>query len=232
MTGRYKRLLAKIIGGLTLASPLRLPPQAKYYLVNKFRASTIATALFGFSLSLPLMGEWAALSYSTRFTSGSVESACRAAIAHHSALYLKNKPFSTCPVRDEFYSVDPDERYDTRKRCVAERIIGPCPSRPNVYKHKWHLSAYYQGNISNNGHGCNNTSNPINIPTGNKYYEVLESTKEDSLDTIKKRYRKLVKEYHYDSIASKDLPQEMVDFAEQKTKDLNEAYSIIKKARN
>jgi len=64
-----------------------------------------------------------------------------------------------------------------------------------------------------------------------KYYTVLESSKTDSFDVIKNRYRKLMKEYHYDSIASKDLPAEMVDFAEQKTKDLNEAYSIIKKAR-
>lgn len=64
-----------------------------------------------------------------------------------------------------------------------------------------------------------------------KYYKVLDSTKEDDFATIKSRYRKLMKEYHYDSIASKNLPQEMIDYAEQKTKDLNEAYSIIKKIK-
>ena len=65
-----------------------------------------------------------------------------------------------------------------------------------------------------------------------KYYEVLESKKTDSFDVIKANYRRLMKEYHYDSIASKDLPQEMVKFAEEKTKLINEAYSAIKSARN
>jgi len=65
----------------------------------------------------------------------------------------------------------------------------------------------------------------------NKYYEVLESKPTDSMDEIKKNYRRLIREYHYDSIASKDLPEDMLKFAKQKTQDLNEAYGIIKEAR-
>ncbi len=61
-----------------------------------------------------------------------------------------------------------------------------------------------------------------------KYYEVLESNPTDSFDVIKANYRRLVKEYHYDSIASKDLPEKMLRFAEEKTKEINEAYSAIK----
>lgn len=64
-----------------------------------------------------------------------------------------------------------------------------------------------------------------------KYYEELESKSSDDMATIKKNYRRLIKEYHYDSIASKDLPQEMVEFAKEKTQKLNEAYNIIKEAR-
>ena len=64
-----------------------------------------------------------------------------------------------------------------------------------------------------------------------KYYKVLECSKTDSFDVVKANYRRLMKEYHYDSIASKDLPQEMVAFAEEKTKAINEAYSAIKEAR-
>ncbi len=41
-----------------------------------------------------------------------------------------------------------------------------------------------------------------------------------------------MKEYHYDSIASKGLPEDMLKFAEEKTKNLNEAYSEIKKDRS
>ena len=65
----------------------------------------------------------------------------------------------------------------------------------------------------------------------NKYYEVLESKPTDSMDDIKKNYRRLIREYHYDSIASKDLPEDMLKFAEQKTQSLNEAYGAIKEAR-
>lgn len=64
-----------------------------------------------------------------------------------------------------------------------------------------------------------------------KYYEVLESSKTDSFDVIKINYRRLVKQYHYDSIASKNLPEDMVKFAEEKTQSINEAYAAIKEAR-
>ena len=61
-----------------------------------------------------------------------------------------------------------------------------------------------------------------------KHYEVLESRSSDSMDVIKKNYRRLVKEYHYDSIASKNLLEDMLKFAQKKTQDLNEAYNAIK----
>jgi len=65
-----------------------------------------------------------------------------------------------------------------------------------------------------------------------KYYEILESKPTDEFILVKKNYRRLIKEFHYDSIASKDLPEDMLKFAEQKTKDLNEAYSAIKSVKN
>jgi len=64
-----------------------------------------------------------------------------------------------------------------------------------------------------------------------KYYEELESKPTDDFSVIKKNYRRLIKEYHYDSIASKNLPEEMVKFAEKKTQDLNEAYAAIKEVK-
>ena len=62
-------------------------------------------------------------------------------------------------------------------------------------------------------------------------YKVLESKSSDSMDIIKKNYRKLVKQYHYDSIISKDLPEDMIKFAEEKSKMINTAYEKIKKSR-
>jgi len=70
------------------------------------------------------------------------------------------------------------------------------------------------------------------VTSTDKYYEVLESSREDSLEIIKKNYRRLIKEYHYDSIASKGLPENMLKFAEEKTKELNEAYDVVKKEKS
>ncbi|WP_024954575.1 DnaJ domain-containing protein [Sulfurospirillum arcachonense] len=86
----------------------------------------------------------------------------------------------------------------------------------------------YQSNFGGNQQSPNFAQPQSSL---SKYYEVLESKPTDSMDEIKKNYRRLVREYHYDSIASKDLPEDMLKFAEQKTKDLNEAYSAIKEAR-
>jgi hypothetical protein len=78
-----------------------------------------------------------------------------------------------------------------------------------------------------------NYSNPQDsFNATDRYYEILESSKNDSFDTIKKNYRRLIKEFHYDSIASKGLPKDMLDYAEEKTKELNEAYAFIKKLRS
>ena len=63
------------------------------------------------------------------------------------------------------------------------------------------------------------------------YYDILESKKTDDMSTIKKNYRRLIKQYHYDTLASQNLTDAELKAAEEKTQDLNEAYSAIKDAR-
>ena len=63
------------------------------------------------------------------------------------------------------------------------------------------------------------------------YYKELECSSSDDFSTIKKNYRRLMKEHHYDSLVSKGLPKEMLEFSEEKTKRLNEAYAAIKELR-
>jgi hypothetical protein len=65
----------------------------------------------------------------------------------------------------------------------------------------------------------------------NKYYTILESKETDSFDVIKANYRRLMKAYHYDSLASQNLSEEMLKLAEEKTQNINEAYAAIKQAR-
>ena len=94
-------------------------------------------------------------------------------------------------------------------------------------------------NASKNGYQYRHNSNfksEQTYTTGSidkmqNYYEELESSSSDSFDVIKKNYRRLMKEYHYDSLISKGLPQDMLDFSEEKTKRLNEAYNAIKEQR-
>jgi DnaJ like chaperone protein len=64
-----------------------------------------------------------------------------------------------------------------------------------------------------------------------KFYAVLGSKSTDPDDQIKKQYRKLVMEYHPDTIASKGLPEEFIKFAEDKFREIHEAYEAIKKER-
>ena len=61
------------------------------------------------------------------------------------------------------------------------------------------------------------------------FYELLGVSENDSLENIKKKYRKIIKEYHPDTIQGKGLPDEFINFANKKLIDFNEAYNGIKK---
>ena len=65
----------------------------------------------------------------------------------------------------------------------------------------------------------------------NKYYAVLKCDETSSNEEIKKQYRKLVTEYHPDKIEAKGLPEEFIKFANDKFKEIQEAYDSIKKER-
>jgi len=68
--------------------------------------------------------------------------------------------------------------------------------------------------------------------SSDKNYSTLECKKTDSNDTIKSAYKRLVKDYHPDTIASKGLPEEFTKFAAQKFTEINQAYEEIRKERN
>jgi len=63
------------------------------------------------------------------------------------------------------------------------------------------------------------------------YYEILNSKPTDNWETIKKNYKELVKEYHYDKLASKNLPKDLIEYAENRLKEINEAYDALKKLK-
>ena len=65
-----------------------------------------------------------------------------------------------------------------------------------------------------------------------RYYAILGCDKNDSDEDIKKQYRKLVSDYHPDKIASKGLPEEFTKFANDKFREIQEAYEVIKKEKD
>ncbi len=67
--------------------------------------------------------------------------------------------------------------------------------------------------------------------TINDAYKVLGVTAEDDIKVIKKAYRKLVREYHPDIIASQGKSEQYMQEATQKTQEINQAYEMIKEAR-
>jgi len=57
----------------------------------------------------------------------------------------------------------------------------------------------------------------------------LDSSATDA--EVKKAYRKLVSQYHPDKLVSRGLPEEMMEMAKNRVRDINTAYDQIKQAR-
>lgn len=64
------------------------------------------------------------------------------------------------------------------------------------------------------------------------YYAVLGLENGADLAEVKKAYRRLAAEYHPDKVVSKGLPEDFTRFAEQKFKEINEAYAAITKGKD
>ncbi len=64
--------------------------------------------------------------------------------------------------------------------------------------------------------------------TPNKAYEILGVKETDDMNTVKKAYRKLIREYHPDIISSQDKDEKYMEEATSKTQEINQAYQVIK----
>lgn len=82
---------------------------------------------------------------------------------------------------------------------------------------------------SYSGQGFGNYSNQEDLVK--KYTQVLGVSEDASMAEIKKAYRKLVKEYHPDKLSSGSVPPEYIEFANQKIRDINEAYEYLEKVK-
>jgi DnaJ like chaperone protein len=69
------------------------------------------------------------------------------------------------------------------------------------------------------------------VQTFDRYYAVLGVNPGDSNETVKSRYRKLVMEYHPDRVVARGLPEEFAKYAQDKFREIQEAYEKIRKER-
>ncbi|MCQ2603578.1 MAG: co-chaperone DjlA [Spirochaetia bacterium] len=84
----------------------------------------------------------------------------------------------------------------------------------------------YQDSSYHDNHAAGNSSESLEVA-----YSILGCNIGDPDDVIKSKYKKLVKEYHPDVIASKGLPEEFAEFANNKFRQIQSAYETVKKAR-
>jgi hypothetical protein len=99
----------------------------------------------------------------------------------------------------------------------------------NASRNGYSRRSYSYGSYNNSSSGSSYRTSTNKM---DEYYKELESSPSDSFDIIKKNYRRLMKEHHYDSLVSKGLPKDMLEYSEEKTKRLNEAYAAIKEQRS
>jgi DnaJ like chaperone protein len=69
------------------------------------------------------------------------------------------------------------------------------------------------------------------IPSIAQAYAKLGLTEKATDSEIKRAYRKLVSQYHPDKLVSRGLPEEMMEIAKTRVRDINTAYDQVKQAR-
>jgi len=69
------------------------------------------------------------------------------------------------------------------------------------------------------------------VKNANKAYAVLGCSPDADDDQVKRCYRQRVQEYHPDKIAAKGLPEEFTRFAQEKFREIQEAWEQIKETR-
>ncbi len=68
-------------------------------------------------------------------------------------------------------------------------------------------------------------------PSLDQDYAQLGLTRQASDAEVKRAYRKLVSQYHPDKLVSRGLPEEMMEVAKNRVREINTAYDRIKQAR-
>jgi DnaJ like chaperone protein len=77
-----------------------------------------------------------------------------------------------------------------------------------------------------------NDMKAVHFNDNERFYKVLNCTPECTEEEIRANYKKLVKDFHPDTIVSKGLPEEFTEFATNRFQEIQEAYENIRQQRN
>ncbi len=109
-----------------------------------------------------------------------------------------------------------------------ERMIRAIASEMGLTDHDYEqCKAFFGGGAG--GRGA--SGRPSSAAAANIDYEVLGVAPDATENEIKKAYRHIAREYHPDVLQSKGLPEDFMEFANQKLQKVNESYGRIKKQR-
>ena len=118
-----------------------------------------------------------------------------------------------------------------RRVASALRIPEPLFSAMLHARGAAHGAAAGAGWGSAGGYGAGGRRPAQSMASLDEDYAQLGLSRKASEVEIKKAYRKLVSQYHPDKLVSRGLPEEMLEMAKTRVRDINTAYDRIKQAR-
>jgi DnaJ like chaperone protein len=114
-----------------------------------------------------------------------------------------------------------DHQFTDTEYMITEDIANALEIKPNDFKNLIEQFRSFYTNIQNN------KANDLD-----EAYKILGVSKDDDFATIKKQYRKLVKQNHPDIVTGQGASKSIIEEATAKLQQINEAYELIKKEKN
>lgn len=147
-----------------------------------------------------------------------------AAVDRFRSLSRGHRPLVQLFLQLQLMAIAADGRIDPAEHAMLVRIAGRLGlSEADVRQLEALLRATASGRASAGG-----------APTQNRLadaYTALGVAPEATPAEIKRAYRKLMSENHPDKLASRGLPESMRAVAEERSREINSAYDLIKEAR-
>lgn len=89
--------------------------------------------------------------------------------------------------------------------------------------------SYQRGQQQDGGYASGGRSSQSSVQAA---YQALGVKKSDSDASIKKAYRRLVREFHPDKLMGQGVPEDMIKVATERSQEIQVAYDLVKKSRN